>query len=141
MERVTVAPGLISEDSEECELMAARCASCGVSFFPKRDSCLECDGSEMEDIKVSGKGTLYTYTIVNMPSAHYAAPYAIGWIEFPGGLRVFGQIRIRGTERLRIGMTMRMLKGMLWEEDDKEVIGYFFEPAERAVENGQGIEG
>ena len=128
MERVALAQGLMDEGAKDCELLASRCASCGKLFFPKRTFCLECHGAELMPVKVSGTGTLYTFTVVNMPSAHYAAPYAIGWVEFPEGLRVFGQIRGWGNEGLRIGMKMKMVTGTLWEENGKEVFGYIFEP-------------
>jgi uncharacterized OB-fold protein len=128
MEKAAFAPGLIDEEAEDCELLAGRCSSCGKLFFPKRAFCLECQDEELETVRISGAGTLYTYTIVNMPSANYAAPYAIGWVEFPEGLRVFGQIRGWDAERLRIGMKMRMVAGVLWKEKDREVVGYIFEP-------------
>jgi len=115
-------------NAKNCELLASRCASCGKLFFPQRKFCLECHGSELTTVNISGSGTLYTFTIVNMPSAHYAAPYAIGWVEFFGGLRIFGQIRAWNDPGLRIGMKMKMVEGRLWEENDKEVFGHIFEP-------------
>jgi uncharacterized protein len=128
MERVALAPGLIDEGAEECRLLAGKCASCGAMYFPRREACLECGADRLEAAEIAGRGTLYTFTVVRMPSAHFAAPYAIGWVEFPGGPRVFGQIRARGGEPLSIGMGMAARKGPLWEEDGREVIGYFFEP-------------
>ena len=127
-ERVLLKDGLISESSDKSGLLASKCSSCGKVYFPQRTFCLECCCSKLETVVISNTGVLYTYTIVNMPSAHYSPPYAIGWVEFSEGVRVFGQIDINEDIQLHIGMKMNVIVGPLWEEEDREIIAYKFLP-------------
>jgi uncharacterized OB-fold protein len=63
-----------------------------------------------------------------MPSEHFQPPYAIGWIELPEGIRIFSQIRGWQEHSLKIGMEMELAIEKLWDEGEKEVIGYTFRP-------------
>lgn len=114
--------------SDESCLLASRCQSCGQVFFPKRKHCLDCFGQDMEEVILSTTGKLYTFTIVHMPTEHYDPPYAIGWVEFPEEVRVFGQIKGWESRPLKIGMNMKVVIDTLWQEEEREVIGYKFEP-------------
>ena len=127
-ESVPLREGLFTRDTEGGVLLASRCTLCGQVFFPKRGHCLDCLNNSMESVVLSRTGKLYTFTIVYMPTEHYSPPYAIGWVEFPEGVRVFGQIEGWEQQSLRIGMDMQVIIGKLWEEEEQEVIGYKFEP-------------
>jgi uncharacterized OB-fold protein len=78
---------------------------------------------------LSHKGKLYSYTIVHMPSEHFDPPYAVGWIELPEGIKIFSQIRGWQEHALTTGMEMTLYFEKLWDEGEKEVIGYVFRPA------------
>ena len=125
---VSLREGLFTEDADGAALLASRCISCGQVFFPKRGHCLDCFGHDMEQVILGRIGRLYTFTIVHMPTQHYNPPYAIGWVEFPEGVRVFGQIKGWESQPLRIGMEMKLVIDTLWQEEEKEVIGYKFQP-------------
>ncbi|MBT7712552.1 MAG: OB-fold domain-containing protein, partial [Deltaproteobacteria bacterium] len=43
----------------------------------------------MEDIELSQRGVLYSYTIGHMPSSRFKPPYAIGYIDLPEKVRVY----------------------------------------------------
>lgn len=128
MERVKMlfAPDLFSID-EGGSLFANRCNDCGKIFFPKRDHCLNCHSDDMEDFLLKGKGKLYTYTIVQMPAHKYSPPFALGWMEFPEGIRVMGQLKNWENKDLKIGMTVKLVTDVLWKEDENDIIGYKFE--------------
>jgi len=55
---------------EAPRLLGSRCSACQAYFFPKRYLCPHChkDGT-MEEIRLSNKGTLYTYCIVQVAPA------------------------------------------------------------------------
>ena len=63
------------------------------------------------------RGTLWTWTTQGFepPSPPYVAgegefvPYAVGYVELPGFLRVEGRLTESRPERLRIGMPMEVL--------------------------------
>ena len=120
--------GLFEVSGEKGSLLGARCKQCGQIIFPGREACLNCLGNDLEPIQLSQKGTLYSYTIVHMPSEHFEPPYAIGWIELPEGVKVFSQIRGWQEHTLKTGMGMTLHFEKLWDEEDKEIIGYVFRP-------------
>ena len=121
--------GLFQGSDEEGSLLGARCQQCGQIIFPRREACLNCLGNDLELIQLSRKGKLYSYTIVHMPSEHFEPPYAVGWIELPEGVKIFSQIRGWQEHPLEIGMDMTLHFEKLWEEEEKEVIGYVFRPS------------
>jgi uncharacterized OB-fold protein len=127
--RVPFREGLFIEESGKGFLLGAKCRHCGQITFPPGKTCLNCMGNELESIHLSRNGTLYTYTIVHMPSEHFTPPYAVGWIELPEGIRIFSQIRGWQEQPLETGMDMALSFEKLWEEEGKEVIGYVFRPS------------
>jgi len=127
--RVPIREGLFTEGKKGGLLLAIKCKSCGQMFFPPRKRCLDCFGQDMEEVALSNTGKLYTFTIVHMPAHKYKPPFALGWVEFPEGVRVFGQIKGWESYPLKIGMKMKAVVDTLWEEEEKEVYGYKFEPA------------
>jgi len=127
-ERIPVKEGTFEDGPEGGVLLANKCKACGQMFFPKASPCLTCANEEMEDLKLSRRGILYSYTIGRMPSTHFEPPYAIGYVDMPEGVRVFAPLKMRGEERPSIGMEMHVVIEELWKEGDKEVIGYKFEP-------------
>ena len=126
--RVPFREGLFNKADGKWTLVGARCKQCGQIIFPRREACLNCLGQDLEVTYLSQKGTLYTYTIVHMPSEHFEPPYAVGWIELPEGVKIFSQIRGWQETPLKIGMDMELHFENLWEEEDKAVIGYVFRP-------------
>ena len=127
--RVPFKEGLIEEVSGRWVLMGCRCKQCGEIIYPIKNVCLNCLNRDMERSDLSRIGKLYSFTIVHMPSEHFQPPYAIGWIELPEGIKIFSQIRGWHEHPLKIGMTMELAIEKLWEEGEKEVIGYTFRPS------------
>ena len=82
----------------------------------------------MEEVKLSNQGKLYTYTIVYMPVAHFKPPFALAWIELPEGVRVFSQLKNWDSSKLKVGIDVKMVVDTLWEDEQKEVYSYKFEP-------------
>jgi hypothetical protein len=126
-QKAVLKEGLFSETGEGAALIASKCSNCSKIFFPARVYCPECFGKDMGHVLLYGPGMLYSYTVSQMPTAHYKPPYAVGWVEFPEGLRVFGQIKGWDTKPLKIGMKMKLVIETLWNQPEKEVIGYKFE--------------
>jgi uncharacterized OB-fold protein len=120
---------LIEEVNGRWELVGYKCRQCGQIIFPKREVCLNCLSQDLDRLNLSRKGKLYSFTIVHMPSEHFQPPYAIGWIELPEGIRIFSQIRGWQDHPLKTGMDMELAIEKLWDEGEKEVIGYTFRPS------------
>jgi uncharacterized OB-fold protein len=98
-------------------LEAGRCADCGEVTFPLRARCPACGGEE-ERVLLPPRGTLWTWTTQGFepPMPPYRpdadgefAPFAVGYVEFDGLLRVEGRLTEPEPERLRIGMPMEVV--------------------------------
>jgi len=70
----------------------------------------------MEETLLPERGTLWTWTTQGFEpkSPPYVAdgefvPFAVGYVEFPGCLRVEGRLTESDPARLRIGMPMRVV--------------------------------
>ena len=72
---------------ERYRLESSKCKQCGYISFPKRIVCPECGTTEFENIILSGKGKLVTYTIIRVAPEGFGdqAPYAIGIVELDEG--------------------------------------------------------
>ena len=127
-QRIPVREGTFIESPEGSMLLANRCKSCGQVFFPKSKICYTCLGEEMEELKLGRRGKLYTYTIGRMASIHFEPPYAIGYIDMPEGVRVYAPLGLVNDRPLEVGMEMEVSIEKLWQDGDKEVIGYKFYP-------------
>ena len=127
-EKIPIREGAFVESQGGGILLANKCKSCGQVFFPKVEFCLSCLGEKMEELKLSRRGKLYSYTIGRMPSMHFQPPYAIGYVDMPEGVRIFAPLELRKDKPLTVGMDMEVTIEKLWDEDDKEIIGYKFKP-------------
>ncbi len=111
------------EHTKKHELVVQRCAKCGTFRHTPTLVCYNCQSFDYEWYKVSGKGRVYSYTIVHHP-AHPVlkgkVPYNIVLVELPdaGGVRVVGNL-IDGTpnEEIHIGMPVEVT----WEDINEEV--------------------
>ena len=119
--------GTFEEDAKGGRLLGNKCKSCGKIFFPKAQFCFNCFDKSMEEIALSRRGKLYSYTIGRMASTHFQPPYAVGLIDLPE-VRVFAPLKMTKDESYRIGMEMEVVIEELWREEDKQVIGYKFKP-------------
>ena len=124
-EKVFLREDLFTEGPEGIRLLAFKCAACEKVSFPKLELCPYCLGEKMEAIALSGKGSLYSYTTINVPTSKFKPPHAIGWIDTPEGARILSPLAI--DERgFKIGAEMEMAIETFWTEDDKEILGYRF---------------
>ena len=118
--------------SQEPYLIGNKCLSCGEHYFPKAMTCHKCkslkDGG-LEEAKLSRYGKLYTYGIVRVAPVGFTAPYAIGYIDLPEGLRVWSLISECDYNLLKIGMDMKLVVEKIKEDENgNDVVCYKFKP-------------
>jgi hypothetical protein len=83
----------------------------------------------MEKSKLSSRGKLYTYSIVQVAPKRFLPPYALGYVDFPEGVRVLGQLTTADSSQIKIGMTVQAELGRIAvDEQGNEVISYIFRP-------------
>lgn len=113
-------------------LVAATCGSCGAVTFPVRERCPACGSHELTATLLPERGTLWTWTTQGfepksppyVPDGEFE-PFGVGYVEFPGYLRVEGRLTEAEPEKLRIGMPMRVVS-----YDHGGVSSYAFAPEE-----------
>jgi len=127
--------GLFTCPPEKTSLLASRCRKCGTLAFPKKPFCPnpDCEKSRenIEEIRLSNTGTVYSYTVQQyQPPEPFrmepAGPYALGMVDFPEGLRVWGIFTRK--DRLRIGMAVETVAGKLFEDADAEYVTWMWKP-------------
>lgn len=72
-------------------LLAGRCGDCDEVTFPYAPRCVAC-GAAAEPIMLSGTGTVFESTIVYSPAPGFTAPYVVGYVDLPEGVRLFCQL-------------------------------------------------
>jgi len=73
-------------------LQGSTSRSSGHHAFPARDVCPDTGAHDMELTRFGPQGTLYSYSAVHV-SADRLVPYAIGYVDFPEGLRALLPVR------------------------------------------------
>lgn len=110
-------------------LKGSRCRNCGASFFPIREACAGCLSQDLETIPFSTEGILYTYSVVRQSTPAFEVPYALGYVDFPEGVRIMGQISGIEFEDITIGMPMELsLEPFGEDEEGNPLTGYRFRP-------------
>jgi uncharacterized OB-fold protein len=110
-----VAEGLFTQPPEPLRLVGSRCRRCDAIAFPRQRSCPRCTCVEVEDHLLAPRGSLWTWTIQcfapkppYVPSEGDFEPYALGYVELPGELRVEARLTEIDPGELRIGMPMEL---------------------------------
>ncbi|MCL6476965.1 MAG: Zn-ribbon domain-containing OB-fold protein [Peptococcaceae bacterium] len=127
-DRVPFREGVFEENAGGGALLGNKCLSCGQVYFPKAVFCFRCFGKKMEDVALSRRGKLYSYTLCHLPASRFQPPFYVGMVDLPESVRVFAPLKAAGDKPLRVGMDMEVVIEELWRENDKRVIGYKFKP-------------
>ena len=130
--------GLYTWPSDRPQLIASKCRDCGEVAFPKQASCPACTGSSTDEIRLSHRGKLWTWTIQRFaPPPPYSgdrghfAPYGVGYVEMPEGVRVEGRLTTSDPDRLAIGMDMELVVVPFRTDDEgNEVVTFAFRPVD-----------
>ena len=114
---VPVAEGLIAGTAAEPRLIGSQCERCGTVTFPRQGACPRCTSEDVRERLLCARGTLWTWTVQCFPpkSPPYAVaagedfePYAVGYVELPGEVRVETRLTVVGPVELEIGMPMEL---------------------------------
>jgi uncharacterized OB-fold protein len=77
------------------ELKYQQCADCGTVVFYPRAHCTGCVGGNLQWKTASGKGTIYTFSVVRKAEHPYfrtLVPYAVAWIDLDEGPRILSNV-------------------------------------------------
>jgi uncharacterized protein len=92
------------------ELRLQRCGDCGRYVFYPRSVCPHCLGEGLEWVPTSGRGRVYSYTIVRRamnPAFAADVPYVFAIVELDEGPRVTTNIVGCSAEDVRVDMRVK----------------------------------
>jgi len=117
-------------------LYGSKCGSCGTLDFPPRAVCPQCGRrsiGRMERVKLRGKGTVVSYTVIHEAPAQYEMmkPYVLAIIQLEEGCRLTSQVIDVDPAKMAIGMRVEAAFRKLGQEGEAGIIhyGYKFRPA------------
>ena len=119
--------------ANEGRFVMPRCTQCGRWHFYPRALCPHCSSEKLEWADCSGRGTVYSYTVVHRaPSLAFAAevPYVVAIVEVEEGPHLMSSVVNCVPETVRIGMKVRAAFRRVAEDTQLPV----FEPASAATD-------
>lgn len=133
-------PGsLTGRNIQELRLLGSRCGSCGRVYFPSRRNCPHCMTENVQDIPLSDRGVLQTFTVAGVAPPGWEAPHAQGYIDLEDGPRVFSLLSdYESPDKLKTGMAMGLkivTRGP--DKQGREIVGFRFKPVQ-GLDTGEG---
>ena len=99
----------------EHRLLVQRCTQCSNMRLPPAPICPECRSDDLDWQEVSGRGEVYTYTIIHRPvAANQEVPFVVAVIALEGaqGVRLISNLVDTPHDQLEIGMPVQVV----WED-------------------------
>jgi uncharacterized OB-fold protein len=147
MAQVPVADGIFTGPGDDPQLIGSRCRQCGIVTFPRQESCPRCASTDMAEHLLARRGRLWAWTTQEFPppSPPYAGPagdafvpFAVGYVELPGELKVESRLTESDAATLVPGMEMELvLVPFRTDDDGNEVVTFAFRPVAGAREGAQ----
>lgn len=122
----------LSKD-EKPHLIGSKCPKCGEIVFPGNPVCVNCQNETMEDIQLSRKGKIWSFsTVMLRPPNWYEGPvpFDLGYVELEDGVRVWSRLLGAEAGTFKIGQEVELDIDVLQvDKEGNEVLGFCFVPA------------
>ena len=117
------------EGCRQGELRVQRCRSCGRLVFIPQPACTGCLSRDLEWIPSSGRGVVYSYTVVHRPpNPAFEVPYVVAIVELEEGFHMLSNLVGCDPAAVRVGMPVEVL----FEPRGPEVTLPLFRPRDDA---------
>jgi uncharacterized protein len=110
------------------ELVVQQCAACGRPRFVPSELCPACYSSAATWAPVSGRGRVYTYTVVHRaptPAYQAEAPYALAYVELDEGPRMPARLIDVDPDAVAVGLPVEVV----FDDVAPDLTLYRFRPA------------
>jgi hypothetical protein len=88
-------------------LLLPRCNACGRHFFRPEVACTHCFATDWQWVPASGRGTLYSYSVVHRaPAPGFVVPLVLAVVELDEGPAMFSNLVGCAELDIRIGMAL-----------------------------------
>ncbi len=95
---------------KEGKLRVQKCADCNAYIFIPAPCCSNCLGESLEWVDSSGRGELYSYTVVHRPQQpSFNVPYIVAVIELEEGWYMLSNLQDIAPEEVEIGMPLEVV--------------------------------
>jgi len=120
------------QQASNLRLVGSRCASCETILFPERIRCSGCGSTELEDHRLSGRGTIFTVTEVFEAPRGFESqvPYLAALVELEEGPIICAMLTDVDRDDVSVGEKVTMVtRRILVHGDDGPIIyAYKFTP-------------
>ncbi len=97
------------EGVNDGKLLIQKCKDCGELRHPPRPMCGNCQSIEWDSVSSSGRGTVYTFTVMQYPKfPGYEYPFVCALIELEEGTRVISNVVGCEAADVSIGMKVEL---------------------------------
>lgn len=101
------------------ELLLQKCQECGHYRYPQGETCPSCLSDRLEWVKVSGRGSVYTWTVFHQvyhPAFKEDVPYAVVAVELEEGPRIITNLVDCKIGDIKVGMPVKVVFDDVTEE-------------------------
>lgn len=107
---------ILTEDNQEFwtaaaegKLVAQRCSACGRLRHPPGPMCPHCHSLAHESVELSGKGQVYSYSILHYPQfPMFDYPIIAVLVDLDEGVRILSELHDQEPGEVRIGMAVEV---------------------------------
>jgi uncharacterized OB-fold protein len=90
---------------KEGVLRVQRCRACGHFVFIPQPICTRCQAEALDWVASSGRGVVYSYTVVHRPPRPaFAAPYVVAIVELEEGWHMLTHLIDVAPDAVRVGL-------------------------------------
>ena len=94
------------------KLLVQRCPGCGAHQFFPQAHCRECLSDRLEWVESTGKGTVYSFTVIHRPPSstfERDVPYTVALVDLDEGCRMISNIVDVDPQAVRVGMSVEVV--------------------------------
>lgn len=109
----------------EGKLKVQRCRQCGTHVFIPQPRCTTCQSAELTWVESSGRGRVYSYTVVHRaPRPQFEVPYVVAIIALEEGWHMLSNLQECAPEDVSIDLAVRVR----FEKMNEEISLPYFVP-------------
>ena len=106
------------------KLVMQHCKDCGAWVWTPRPLCNECGSEHFEWTPMSGKGEIYSFTVIRQVVGRAASkafepdiPYVVAWVDLAEGPRMITNVVGCSVDQVKLGMKV----SVVFEQASKDV--------------------
>ena len=106
------------------KLVMQHCKDCGAWVWTPRPLCNECGSEHVEWTPMSGKGEIYSFTVIRQVVGRAASkafepdiPYVVAWVDLAEGPRMITNVVGCSVDQVKLGMKV----SVVFEQASKDV--------------------